>query len=38
MSGIFILYIVSGVILALIFIAVIFSLPSIMRYIKISKM
>ena len=38
MSEIFILYVVGSVILALIFIAVIFSLPSIMRYIKISKM
>ncbi|CAN5422266.1 hypothetical protein BH20ACI1_BH20ACI1_04700 [soil metagenome] len=37
MNGI-ILYVVGGVILALILIAVIFSLPGILRYIKISKM
>jgi len=38
MSGIFILYVVGGVILALILIAVIFGLPSLMRYLRISKM
>lgn len=38
MNGMFILYVVGGVIFALILIAVIFSLPSIMRYFRISKM
>ncbi len=38
MSGMVVLYVIGGAILAIIAVAVILSLPDIMRYIRINKM